>query len=247
MVNRDTLIQILGLSPEQALVFSLRDSKRAKRLIFNSSMRKGFEVVLPRSYNDKWVIEAISKRKSHIKECVSEIAESQSTLKPESVSLPVLGKSWKVLYKTFDVKPPGIFIETTRSIKIQTPSENSFLAAETLQKWLHSKASFYLPKRLEQIACDMNLSYNKVKIKGQKTIWGSCSVKHNINLNRNLMLLPEHVIDYVLHHELVHVKIMDHQKIFWKELNKVFPTYRESIKTLKLYEENEIPYWALIA
>ena len=246
MVNEDMLVQMLELSPEQAVVFSLRQSNRAKRLIFNSSMRKGFEIVLPKKYSDNWVIEAISKRKSHIRECVSEIADSQSTLKPESISLPVLGKSWRILYETLDVKPPGNFIETTGSIKIQTPTESSFLAAESLQNWLHSKAYAYLPQRLDAAAHKLNLSYNMVRIKGQKTIWGSCSVKQNINLNRNLMLLPEHVIDYVLHHELVHLKIMDHQKRFWKELNRVFPTYRDSLKTLKTYEENEIPYWAII-
>ena len=246
MVNQDMLVQMLELSREEALVFSLRQSNRAKRLIFNSSIRKGFEIVLPKIYSDKWVIKAISKRKSHIRECVSEIAESQSTLKPGSVSLPVLGKSWEVLYKTFDVKPPGTFIETTRLIKIQTPSENSFLAAETLQKWLHSKAYVYLPKRLEEIACNMNISYNKVRIKRQKTLWGSCSIKGNISLNRNLMLMPREVVDYVIYHELIHLKALNHSSKFWKELERSLPDYEKRRAQLKFFGDNKIPEWALV-
>ena len=99
---------------------------------------------------------------------------------------------------------------------------------------------------MSDVAARLKLSYNKVRIKRQKTRWGSCSIKRNINLNRNLMLMPYEVVDYVLHHELTHLRILNHAPKFWKELEISFPGYKKSLKEMKHFERNNIPEWALI-
>ena len=70
-------------------------------------------------------------------------------------------------------------------------------------------------------------------VRNQKTRWGSCSSKGNLNFNCLLMLAPPEVLDYVVVHELCHRKQMNHSKAFWLEVEKVLPNYKEVRKWLK--------------
>lgn len=83
-----------------------------------------------------------------------------------------------------------------------------------------AKAKTKLRNRLADLAAKHGFTYNKVFIKNQKTRWGSCTMKNNINLNIKLVRLPEQLMDYVLLHELVHTRIKNHQAEYWTELNK---------------------------
>ena len=79
----------------------------------------------------------------------------------------------------------------------------------------------------------MGVTYGKITIRHQKTRWGSCSGTGNLNFNCLLMLVPEQVLDYVVVHELCHRKEMNHSPRFWKEVEAIFPEYREARKWLK--------------
>jgi len=93
-----------------------------------------------------------------------------------------------------------------------------------------------LCRRIGELAQLHNFVYNRVSIRKQKTRWGSCSSKYNINLNMNLLHLPSELMDYVLLHELVHTRVKDHSKDFWDELNTVVPNARQIDKKLKDYQ-----------
>lgn len=78
-----------------------------------------------------------------------------------------------------------------------------------------------LISRLDELAEQYGFRYNRVFIKNQKSRWGSCSAKNNINLNMKLITLPAELMDYVILHELVHTKVKNHSKKFWTELDKL--------------------------
>ncbi|MGB5748700.1 MAG: YgjP-like metallopeptidase domain-containing protein [Desulfobacterales bacterium] len=78
-----------------------------------------------------------------------------------------------------------------------------------------------LVDRLNYLAVKHGFQYNRVFIKNQKTRWGSCSGKNNINLNVNLVRLPDELIDYTILHELVHIRIKNHGQRFWDQLNRL--------------------------
>lgn len=83
-----------------------------------------------------------------------------------------------------------------------------------------AKARELLVEKLDELCKQNGFKYNRVFVKNQKTRWGSCSDKNNINLNMNLVRLPDHLMDYVILHELVHTKIKDHSQLFWEELGR---------------------------
>ena len=77
--------------------------------------------------------------------------------------------------------------------------------------------------------------FKNIKIKNQKTIWGSCSKRGNLNFNYKILFLPEKIRDYIIIHELCHLKEMNHSSSFWKLVSKLCPDYRETRKDLYSY------------
>lgn len=96
-----------------------------------------------------------------------------------------------------------------------------------------AKAKLDIPKRVEFHAEKIGVSYNEITIKCQRTRWGSCSSKGNLNFNCLLVLLPDDVIDSVVVHELCHRKHMNHLAKFYAEIDKVFPDYKRCHLWLK--------------
>ncbi len=87
--------------------------------------------------------------------------------------------------------------------------------------------------RLDYYADLHQLNYNKVYLKAQKTRWGSCSHVNNINLNYLLIMAPMSVIDYVIVHELAHIKHKHHQSEFWQLVEYILPNYHQAKNWLK--------------
>lgn len=110
--------------------------------------------------------------------------------------------------------------------------ESEYLTNEEIKK-LADKALQHIPKRVSYYAKQIGVTYGRITIRNQKTRWGSCSSKGNLNFNCLLMLTSPEVIDYVVVHELCHRKEMNHSVAFWAEVEKVLPDYKEQVKWLK--------------
>ena len=90
-----------------------------------------------------------------------------------------------------------------------------------------------LQRRAEYYARQMQVSYGRVAVKDQKTRWGSCSAKGNLNFNWRLILAPGEVLDYVVVHELAHRREMNHSVRFWNLVESVLPDYQQRKRWLK--------------
>lgn len=88
-------------------------------------------------------------------------------------------------------------------------------------------------RKTEYYARIMGVSYGRISIREQKTRWGSCSSKGNLNFNWRLILAPEEVLDYVVVHELAHRREMNHSKAFYAIVESVLPDYRAARKWLR--------------
>lgn len=115
-----------------------------------------------------------------------------------------------------------------RMAALETPTQEE---TERLRK----EAKTYLPARLAFLAEKYSFTYNQVRIKNNISNWGSCSRKGNINLNLNLMRLPEDLRDYVILHELCHLKVPNHGPEFHSLLENLCPDHRTKEKELRKY------------
>lgn len=129
-----------------------------------------------------------------------------------------------------------------REIFVRLPLEADVLSTEIqdmirlgIQAAWRKEARKYLPARLNELSIKHQLPYNKVIIKDNKSRWGSCSHHNNINLSLHLMRLPDHLIDYILLHELVHTVQKDHSLRFWEKLDEICPGAKSLDKALGGY------------
>ena len=103
----------------------------------------------------------------------------------------------------------------------------------SIKKWYKNKFKEIALPRVAYFANKHNLMVNQVRIKNQKTMWGSCSYKNNINLNYLLLMAPMGVIDYVIVHELVHTIHRNHSTDFWDSVELIMPQFQEHKRWLK--------------
>ncbi|MDO5442375.1 MAG: M48 family metallopeptidase [Bacteroidia bacterium] len=101
---------------------------------------------------------------------------------------------------------------------------------------LRAQAKAVLPQRLAELAASYGFTYNTVRIKHNSSNWGSCSSLGNINLNLNLMRVPEELRDFVMLHELCHLKYLNHGPEFHALLESVCPDHRAKQRALKEYK-----------
>ena len=99
--------------------------------------------------------------------------------------------------------------------------KNVTTVEEAIWQILLAEAKAQLPQRVEMLAGEKGLKYSGVKIRRMKTRWGSCTAKNGINLNSWLMMLPEHLSDYVILHELAHTRYHNHGPRFWEYLDSL--------------------------
>ena len=227
--------------------FWRRKSKKARSISIRSLPPYGVEIVVPKGLSHKFVTKIINQNKQYINQKLDDIKNRNFDINPSHIFLPATNKVFTITYleswtEDFSLK------ETNETIMLKEPKEKVSLITNSklLQQWLQSKAVSILEKAVETNSKKLNIPYNKIKIGSRKSIWGSCSYKKNINLNRNLVFLEPSLIKYVVTHELCHIHEMNHSKQFWSLLNELLPGSQTLQKQLKSTANSSIPSWALI-
>ncbi len=165
----------------------------------------------------------VNKHKTWIKKKQKEAREKLNFVKKDfkdGEEFLYLGKNYKLTVVS-DQKVP-IFFDQGFFL-----SQNYHrFAKEIFVDWYIKEAFNIIPKRVDLFAGKMGYTYNKVKITSARTRWGSCSHKKNLNFSWRLITAPISVIDYVVVHELVHLKEPNHSKRFWDKVKKILPEHQ---------------------
>lgn len=112
-------------------------------------------------------------------------------------------------------------------LEVYIPEEISDQACirAALESWYKAQARMVLKDKLDKLAKRMHVSVQTFRLKEQKTRWGSCSSKGNINLNWRIIMAPDAAIDYIIIHELAHLTHLNHSKQFWQRVADFMPEY----------------------
>lgn len=111
-----------------------------------------------------------------------------------------------------------------------------------LKNWLYVTAERVFNIECQQLSAKMDLQYNKISIRGQKTLWGSCTKEKTINLNYKILFLPYHLMRSILIHELCHTTHMNHGIRFWKLVGRYDDNYKEHNQQLR-HINLALPWW----
>lgn len=171
------------------------------------------------------------------------VSVRREDLLPDSVDLTAIGLRYRVDYRAsaatgVRLKETGDRLEIGGHVDVQDG------VSAVLKRWLSLKAHAHLVPWLGQVGDELDIPFKKTLVRGQKTRWGSCSLRQNISINRNMLFLPSHLVRYVFVHELCHVLRMDHSSEFWNlvaEREPLTNQYRAELRRA----ESTVPFWAL--
>jgi predicted metal-dependent hydrolase len=104
-----------------------------------------------------------------------------------------------------------------------------------IERHWRRRAEQELPSRVQDLAAQNGFTVNRVSVRNQKSRWGSCSRRGTISLNWRLIQMPAHVSDYIILHELAHLRHMNHSSRFWQEVERLCPDYRVAERWLKVH------------
>jgi len=152
---------------------------------------------------------------------------------PSELELKSIHETWKINYiyskqNRFTTKKIAPY-----ELDIKGLTNNHRKCLETLEQWLKRKANRHLGAWLKAISEDTELHFHDYVIRGQKTLWGSCTEDKIINLNFKLLFLPAPLVDHIILHELCHTKEMNHSQNFYQLLSNFDSSYRQHNKILK--------------
>jgi predicted metal-dependent hydrolase len=220
--------------------YVLKRSRAARLVWLKISRDAGLTVTVPFYYNCETLSSYLSCRSGWILRNLDKfskaapIAETDNSPLPETI--PYLGQ-----YFTLKLNP-GKRGFTAVPLDSSVLGFNLHLtlgepSRQSLKNWLRDQATRVINERVKKIGMKMQsdchrADYNRVYIRDQKSRWGSCSAKRNLSFNWRLIMVPESIIDYVIIHELCHLKEMNHSKTFWKLVAEYCPEWRLQRKWL---------------
>jgi len=212
--------------------FLKRTNKRIKRSRLLISPEEGLVVETPKDVSMRYAYKMIDKKKDWVFGTYQGIQKkrlSAQSIKKHEKSILVFGKEKFLEIKEFQIK--DYLLETKSKIILGFKQSQPYnKKIETiLYNWLKSKAEVYLPIRVKQLN-NNRFSIKNIYVKDQKTLWGSCSEDHNLNLNWRLIMAPKFASDYIIFHELCHTVHLDHSPKYWSKVNDVYPAYKTAEK-----------------
>ncbi len=232
-------------SRKPSVDYSIKISHRAKRARIEVSISGRVKVIVPKRFNTLLIPAFVAKHQDWLHKTIKSVQRHSNDKyqPPQQLELRALHQRWQVSYSE-DPNAPAIR-SNPRARHIMLNSTGS-ASIPLLTRWLHEYAREHLTRMLIEKSTQLALPFNKLRIKNQKTRWGSCSSKKNINLNRNLLFLPPELVDYLLTHELCHTIHLNHSDQYWKMVESCLADFRIYDKQLK-NALHMIPAWALPA
>lgn len=218
-----------------------KHSHRARHLSISVRPFVGVRVSIPVGMSYSSAVRFVTDRKLWITKHLTRMKEFEAMQTQFDENSSYSTKHHKLILKKADRKSISVRLSRGKIYVVYPtdldPNSNELQAAirKGIERALKIEAIEYLPIRVKELAERYNFKFNKLALKNIKSRWGSCSRKNNINLSIHLMRLPNHLIDYVILHELVHTVHHNHSGSFWNLLDRVTGSAKSLDKELRKY------------
>lgn len=228
--------------------YTVRESHRAKHVNLKISRLGKLEVIVPTGFDQRRIPEILQQKQSWIERATERIETERSRLPcnsldipPKQINLTAIGEIFQIAY----CQPTKLGFKTFEKQSRLTVWANA-AEVETcqtlLRQWLAEKADRALIPWLLQVSQEIALPFTSARIRGQKTLWASCSGRKTISLNYKLLFLPAPLVRYVFIHELCHTVHLNHSRHFWQLVEHHEPNYKHLDKTLNQAQQF-VPLW----
>lgn len=215
--------------------YTVRRNPRARRLWIRVEDEEGLVVILPKGRktgivskiireHKEWVLKAIEKREERLRNAPPRLGEGRS--------LVYRGRTMDLRVRNNPCVVPVIKFRGDK-LSVTMPENSEKSLREVLSDWMKERALLIFSRRVEYFCAKLGLRYGTIQVKNQKTRWGSCSSKGNLSFNWRLLLAPPDVLDYLVIHEVSHLKYPDHSHRFWSLVKSLCPGYRRHQLWLK--------------
>ncbi|MFA5985172.1 MAG: SprT family zinc-dependent metalloprotease [Methylococcaceae bacterium] len=222
--------------------YQIKRSPKASRVRIVVSHNR-VEVVAPLKVAELSVHQFVSAKQDWIQQALEKIAEKTNSKLAQDPKIYQAGAEilYRGLVQRLRVKASAlkkISIEFDDTLTAYVPvallaTENSDAIKKALEQWLKKQAKHEVEQIVQRWVLEQAFKPNVVRIKAQKSRWGSCGIHNDININWLLIMAPPEVLEYVVVHELCHLKIRNHSKLFWQLVAKYLPAYQEQRLWLK--------------
>lgn len=228
------------------LPLTIKDHPRAKRVLVKLVPGRGLEVVTPKRFNKKRVPAILDEKRRWIERTRDQLLANGVNLNgaekelPDSIEYRASGQGYQVHY----LNRSGRISVTANGprLMVSGPKDDIEGILESLEKFTAKQAREFVLPRLESMSRKLGMEYSALRIRRQKTRWGSCSGKGTISLNAKLLFLPLELVDHLLLHELCHTKHMNHSKLYWSLVALHQPDFARLEKELA-HGRRFVPPW----
>lgn len=228
------------------LTWNLRVSRRARYAKLQIKPFGGLEVVIPPRFPRNEVAGLVEKHASWVRQQIARQTRLRESIRlPQHLQLAFDRSSTPVVYSSDSLQFNLDLFDDPGAERIVISASDQPARIRQLRGWLRRRARASFPGLLKQLSIRTGLGFNKVSIRSQKTRWGSCSARGNINLNDQLLFLPAATVEYLMIHELCHTRHLNHSKAYWALVETHCPDYRQQDALLSS-SRDRVPDWLLL-
>jgi len=223
-----------SVSKTDYIYLKIKKSTRANKISLMANIH-GFFLTVPLNSHESNLNNFLKNKQTWIIKTYEYYKKNNSNfakIYDEGLYIYYLGHKYKVNVVK-DVTNNTIVSSSLNKITFHLKNKKNY--KKYIKEWYLLQTSIIINERIKIFSTLMNVKYSKIKIKDNSTRWGSCSNKGRLNFSLYLIAFPIDIIDYVIVHELAHLKEFNHSKKFWEIVSDIDPRYKEKTFYLKKY------------
>lgn len=221
--------------------YQVRRHRRARSVKLRAEQHQGLRITVPYRFSMRELPGILEENKDWIIKQLSRIQLQPSLDLPDSITFYSTQQTWKINYEA-TAAIFKIIKQSDNEIVLKGDQTDQQRCRKVLLHWIKKQSKLHLTTELQRISEEIQLPYDGLIIRSQKTVWGSCTSRKSISLNYKLFLLPAHLMRYVIIHELCHTKYLNHSVNFWSLVARFDPGYKMHRRELR-HADRYIPAW----